>query len=351
MQTVAIDAGDFIRQGMSGSFRACTGVAVTIKSINKFNNAYSKSLEKACKKYKMTKKREVYKSFDILSALKLHQGTDLLNEVLDGVTEQISRITFYYTYIFTDKVPMIKLYGTERSGVEEIKPVEFIKKLSPSYPHCCAWKYSSDHDDEMNDSQLNLDHFEGEVTMGWEIIKNSNLQVFFAGDEMHPCLAVADILVKLLDLRLYKSRHTLMPEYIKKIFPTHKDVLEINYLGQKYLNFITPIKKQKIDVTPKLARPLIFIFKEQPPIQVKDESDMIRQSPLWNKICDFAYHKGGSVKFIDLNNKQDQELLQEGGFGICLGDKGLKTVEYLRNLGLPIEVLTPADLLGETKKK
>lgn len=349
MAIVAIDSGDLIRKGKKGSFRACTGVAITIPKIDNFNRTYSEILDKCCNDHGMDRQRKVYKSYDILSSLKFQEGIDFLNDFFDQIIHQISEINFYYTYIFTQRVPMIKIYGAEKSGVEEVKPVEFIKKLSHSYPHCCTWKYVRDHPSEIDGSQLRLDYFEGEVTVGWQAIKELELQIYFAGDEMHPCLAVADMLVKLLDLRLYQQRGALFPRDIQECFSEQKDIVKVNYLGQRYLNYITPIRKQRIDVIPKLARPLIFILKEQPPLQIKDESEMIRRSPLWNKICDFAYDTKGTVKFIDLNNRQDQHLLREGGFAICLGEKGKTTAEYLKNLGLSIEILMASDLMSKEK--
>lgn len=349
MAIVAIDSGDFIRRGKRGSFRACTGVAITIPNIDRFNRAYSENLDKYCNNYGLKRQRKVYKSYNVLSLLKFQEGMNFLNEFFDQIIPQISEINFYYTYLYTQRVPMVKLYGSDKSGVEEVKPIEFIKKLSPNYPHSCAWKYARDHPGEINGSQLRLDYFEGEVTVGWELIKELELRIYFAGDEMHPCLAVADMLVKLLDQRVYQRRGTLLPRCIFECFPKQENIISVNFLGQRYLNYITPIRKQKIDVIPKLARPLIFVLKEQPPLQIRNESEMIRQSPLWNKICDFAYNKEGTVKFIDLNSRQDRQLLREGGFAICLGEKSKTTAEYLQNLGLPIEILTTSDLISIEK--
>ena len=121
-------------------------------------------------------------------------------------------------------------------------------------------------------------------------------------------------------------------------------ILAVSYY---VLRYVRAIRKRRIDVISKLARPMVFILKEQNPLQIRDDIGMIRESPIWNKICDFAYDKGGTVKFLDLNNEQDRNLLREGGFIICLGDKSKATAEYLQNLGLPIEILMASDLVSE----
>ncbi|MEM3705348.1 MAG: hypothetical protein QXX59_05415, partial [Candidatus Bathyarchaeia archaeon] len=300
---VTIDSGDFVRKGKRGAFKACTGVALTIDRVDAFESAYFDLLEKLCKKYGVVRKKLVYKAYDVLSALSLKDGVSFLNELFDGLSDWFVNVDFYYSYLFTEKVPVVKLYGADKSGVEEVKPVEFLNKLSSSYPHCCAWKYVYDHSDA--NVIFHLDHFEGEVTLGWELIKDRDLNVYLAGDEMYPFLAVADIAVELLDRRLYFSKASLFPKNIYSCFKELGDKLRVNFLGQKYLKYITPIKKQKIDVLPKLKRPLIFIFKEYPP-GFKDERQLVQDSPLWSRICEFAYNRKGTVKFVDPNSKEDR---------------------------------------------
>ncbi|MDI6846972.1 MAG: hypothetical protein QMD23_02430 [Candidatus Bathyarchaeia archaeon] len=305
-----IDSGDFVRRGRGGVFKACVGAALTIDKLDRFEAAYFDPLEKLCKRHGLERKRMVYKSYDILSSLQFKDGLIFLNELFDGLADRFVSVDFYYSYLFTDKVPVVKLYGVDKSGVEEMKPVEFMNKLSPSYPHCCAWKYVNDYPDV--DVSFHLDHFEGEVTLGWELIKDRDVNVYLAGDEMYPCLAMADVAVELLDRRLYQAKASLFPKHIVSCFKELKGRLHISYLGQKYLRYITPIKKQKIDTLPKLKRPLIFVLKEYPP-GFREESQMVRASPLWNRICDFAYQKRGTVKFVDPNSKEDRRLLLTGG--------------------------------------
>jgi hypothetical protein len=114
---------------------------------------------------------------------------------------------------------------------------------------------------------------------------------------------MADVAVKLLDRRLYLSKASLFSARAS-CFKELGDKLRVSFLGQKYLKYITPIKKQKIDTLPKLKRPSIFILKEYPP-GFKDESHLVRDSPLWSRICEFAYNKRGTVKFVDPNSKDD----------------------------------------------
>jgi len=344
MSFVAIDSGDFVRKGKRGAFKACIGAALTIDKVDAFEFAYFDILEKLCKNYGVKRKKLVFKAYDILSVLPLKDGVSFLNELFDGLVDMFVSVDYYYSYLFTEKVPVVKLYGADKSGVEEIKPIEFMNKLSSGYPHCCAWKYVYDHSNA--NVSFHLDHFESEVTLGWELIKDRDLNVYLAGDEMYPFLAMADVAVELLDRRLYLSKASLFPKNINSCFKELGDKLRVSFLGQKYLKYITPIKKQKIDTLPKLKRLLIFILKEYPP-GFKDESQLIRNSPLWGRICEFAYNRKGTVKFVDPNSKDDRRLLLTGGIAICVGAEGVKVAKYLRNLGVDIEIVKASTLVSK----
>lgn len=91
--------------------------------------------------------------------------------------------------------------------------MDFLKELSISYPHCCAWKLLRDNKFG-DETLLLLDFFQGEVTRAWEEIKN-NTQVKVGTDDTNPFIASADILTKLVDNRLYITKGGLRIQDIK----------------------------------------------------------------------------------------------------------------------------------------
>jgi hypothetical protein len=339
LPNIAIDSASFIRKGAYGTFKACTGVALTINNLNNFEAQYFRILDELCSKYKVEKPKVVLKGYDIHYMLGRH-AVPFCDELFSNISSQFSQIDFYYTY-FPSRISKINMYGTDGSAVEEASIPEFINKITPSYPHLCAWKYLS----ENNGSHLtfHIDNFEGEITKAWNSISDKEVNIYFKGDEMYPSLAMADIALRVLDNRL-RPNGKLKPEDIFSRFCDVSERLRVNYLGQKDFPFITPIKRERINVVPNLKRPLIFILKEA--IQgIVDENDLIKKSPLWLNICEMALSKRGSVKFIDQNSKEDRALLNEGGIMICLGDAGFSFAQYLKGLGFKLEIMRGRDLL------
>lgn len=109
MHSVAIDSGDFVRKGKRGAFKACTGAALTIDKVDAFELAYFDLLGELCKKYGVARKKLVYKAYDVLSTLSLKDGVSFLNELFDSLSDWFVNVDFYYSYLFTEKVPVVKL--------------------------------------------------------------------------------------------------------------------------------------------------------------------------------------------------------------------------------------------------
>ncbi|MEM2995331.1 MAG: hypothetical protein QXI91_04875, partial [Candidatus Bathyarchaeia archaeon] len=74
---------------------------------------------------------------------------------------------------------------------------------------------------------------------------------------------------------------------------------------------------------------------------------LVQGSPLWSRICEFAYNRKGTVKFVDPNSKEDRRLLLTGGIAICIGTEGVKAAKYLQNLGVDIEIVKTSTLVSK----
>jgi hypothetical protein len=289
----------------------------------------------------MIRKHKVLKSYEILSTLGYPQGPCFLENFFKLVKELLESITIYYTTIPSTKVPQIKKYGADKTGVELVDPVTFLKDLEPSYPHCCAWRYVKDHPEDAM-TPIHMDYFEGELTDAWKQIRTlPNIRVYTAGDECNCYISTADIITKLVDQRLFEKRKTLYKTCIIDCFPDFP--CNIRFIDQ--LKFITPISREKLDVSGKLAHPVIFILKEgiyQEIVGSAKEKEIIASSPLMSKVLDKAYAINGCPRFFDVN--KDQKLIEKEDYFLYLGKKGLETAKYLRKLGYDIEIISSREM-------
>lgn len=342
---VAIDSKDFIRKGYRtkdkkfSQFRGVYGVAVKFEDKDEFEVKYDTILKKICDKYGLRRKHDVLKSYEILSALGYPQGPFFLEEFFNEIRSSLTNLEIYYTTIPSTKVPKIKKYGADKTGVELIDPISFLKELSPTYPHCCAWAYINEHPEDAM-TPIHIDYFEGEITDAWKQIRSlPNIKVYVAGDECNCYISAADMIAKIIDLRLFSKRYTLYKTCIKECFP------EATILFIDQLKSIVPVSKEKIDVGSKLAHPIVFLLKEgmhEEVVGSARESHVIGSSPIMDRILKLAHDAGGCYKFFDINI--DQKLIQEGDYFVYFGAKGLETANYLRSIGYKIKPLSSSAL-------
>jgi len=328
-------------------FRGCLGVAVKIKDRDSYWDEYDKTVAKLSKKYKLKRNRRILKSYAILSALGYPSGPNFLGEFFENIQTCIEYVDVYYTTIPSTKIPEIKKYGAHRTGVEIITPIEFLKELDATYPHCCTWGYARDHAEEATTPIL-IDHFQGELTEAWIQIRGlPTIKVYFAGDECNPFISTADIITKLVDIRLYRLKQKLYTDYIAGCLP--KDILgRICFLDQ--LKVMSPISKEKIDVATKLAHPIIFVMKEglySDVVGSAKERDVLSTSPIMDEVMNKAFEIDGCVKVFDIDS--DQSLIRKDDIFVYLGEKGMKTCAYLQNLQYDIRVVSAKELASIKK--
>lgn len=111
------------------------------------------------------------------------------------------------------------------------------------------------------------------------------------------------------------------------------------------LEFIVPIRREKIDVRGILIHPAVFVRKEE--IDSKSmgnasERDIIEASPAFWKILNFSSKRNAYYKFF--NAKTDINLVKEGDYFIYFGENGKKFAIWLKSLGHKIITLGIDDL-------
>lgn len=332
---VAIDGKDFLRSNSTKSFRGVIGTAVEFSDPPIFIKKYEEIISDLKEKFGIKTKLNVLKSYRVMSELGRYQGNEFLDAYFEEVTPYISGITIYYTIIPSTKIPTINKYGRDRGGVKSVSPVEFLKELSSAYPHCCAWKYLSGANGNSS-SLLMLDFFQGEVTPAWEqITKTSNIAV--STDDTNPFIATADIVTKIVDNRLYISRGKLFTDDILSCFK--QKMVSVDFIDQ--LEYIVPIRRDKMEVHKLLVHPAVFVLKEgldNKTMGEASERNIIESSPAFESILNFAYRHNGYYKFF--NAKTDMCLISEGDYFVYFGENGKKSGTYLTQLGFNVSIVS-----------
>lgn len=336
---VAIDGKDFLRSNPVKSFRGVIGAAVEFSDPRTFIENYANIINDLKGEFEIKSKLNVLKSYRVMSELGKSKGNDFLDTYFEEVLRYISEITIYYTTIPSTKIPKINKYGRDRGGVESIPPVEFLKELSGPYPYCCAWKHLSSIKGN-SPSLLLLDFFQGEVTLAWEEIKKaSNIAV--GTDDTNPFIATADIVTKIVDNRLYITKGRLFSEDILACFK--QKMIKVVFLDQ--LDYIVPIRRDKIDVQNLLVHPAVFVLKEGIDSKTMGEAperNIIESSPAFETILNFASRHSGYYKFF--NAKTDMGLIREGDYFVYFGGNGKNSGVWLNQLGFKVNVVSITEI-------
>ena len=334
-KVVAIDGKEFLRTNLNSNFRGVVGVAVIFERPIKFYENYGVILSNLKRDFSLFSDLRVLKSYRIMSTLGPNNGPKFMERFYNEVIQYVSKVFVFYTTIPSTKIPEIKKYGADRGGAETISPLEFLKELASSYPHCCAWKYIEKNGVSKNDLLL-LDFFQGEFTNAWDGIMNEP-SVRVGTDEANPFIATADIITKLIDQRLYDQNSHLYSRNIESCFPDGK----LNAIFLDDLYNIVPTRREKIDLKIKLLHPIIFVLKEGIDTSLvgkKREKEIIEGSPAFETIVNLTSQLNGYFKFFDAN--EDQKLISKGDYFVYMGDNGKKMSEYLLSLGYQINLLS-----------
>ena len=331
---VAIDAKEFLRTNPSSTFRGVVGVAVAFEHPVEFYENYGNILSTLKRDFDLFSNLRVLKSYRVMSTLGQNNGPKFMERFYNEVIQYISKIFVFYTTIPSTKIPKIMKYGADRAGAESISPLEFLKELACSYPHCCAWKYFEENGVSENTLVL-MDFFQGEFTNAWNVIMNES-SIRVGTDETNPFIATADIITKLVDQRLYDQNLHLYFQDIESCFPDGK----LNAIFLEDLYNIVPTRREKIDLKTKLMHPIVFVLKEGIDTSLvgkKREREIIEGSPAFETIVNLTSQLNGYFKFFDAN--EDQKLISKGDYFVYMGDNGKKVSDYLVALGYQINPL------------
>ncbi|RJS92439.1 hypothetical protein CW705_02840 [Candidatus Bathyarchaeota archaeon] len=331
-------------------FEGLLGVGVTVSDETSFRQRYVSILRSVFKSRGIICNRVVYKSADIA---RFFPNTEnmiyFLESFFNDLNDEIERIDVYYTRFNSKRTPFITIYGDD--SPERIKPVEFIRRIASGYPHICAWRYLYHFQSKGIECITYLDHFESDYTLAWEFISRiPNVRVLYKGDSCNCLLSSADLFIRLTTLLLKRTRAAFNWKGLKAIHSPYPwaDKVSVNTLGaQKFiLNYITPRTRKRIDLSPFISHPIVFVPHEKPGgLKAKDEQKVFENLPVYTKLLNFLFYINGSFKYFDPVN--DVKLIREGDYMLIMGKHGEELYDYLIAGGAPLTKITKDDIISK----
>ncbi len=261
------------------------------------------------------------------------------------LVQHIDRIDFCYTFFTKEQESSkISIYCNGQTPVQNLLPIKLIEKhLFNSYPHLCAWRFLESNP-SYRSVPIHVDMFQSEITSAWlKVRAMPGFHVFSKGDECNAYISTADMLLKLINNRLFRARKGLYPEDIQSVLSELPLKITSHFLGLKYLSNMVPSFPRQIDFTDKMGHPMIFLLKEMRHVDVTNEA--YENSPLWRCMRNYAYRFDGCVKFF--NAERDYSLLKEGDAMTYSGPESEKVARTIEKTGYPVKTLPPEKLLSE----
>jgi hypothetical protein len=318
------------RPGITSDFKANLGIVVTVGNQEHFAAEYTNAVAKAYKNNGVSRKRPLARAADIRYLCDSDAATaKVIQDILGQVSEEINQIHAVYTLIFPSKVKEVYVYSAE-PPIERISPVDFQDKLANPYAYLSLWAYSKCLPGLKR--PLLTDSFSGETTIAWRELSPHTPKMYFDGANTNPIVSIADLLIRLLNTRFEatteKLANQLDRERLPDFLPELSGRVETFYLGQKFLKEISPLTRERIDISPFVAHPVIFIVKEPTSVQTPD---FITRAPVMDAVFHVALQLGGCTKFFEPSS--DQKLIQPHDWFLWTGELGKRFVESLPGMG------------------
>ena len=331
---MAADSKPFSRGAAPSIFKGCLGACLGFSKPAEFYKVYDKGISEILSKTEGGRGRDVQKSFDIRQSFGDDQRAYLeaLASFVRLLSENNVKINCAFTTLNTSKLPNgISKYGSGRYPLKKINPMQFIDELNEYYDYVMTWKIVKTLG--IRNTTIYLDHFTGEITSAWEeLCYYHDVKVIPKGDSCNPFISSSDIVTKYIDTYLSQG-HLLLEEasILQSLISCGVKEPHVFYLGHGDLTEITPTRKEPIDCYRYYTHPMTYILKEG---LFPSENKVIQNSPLYQKILQFAYEKGTGIKFLSF--EEDNRKIKSGDYIIHIGENGKKHAEYLNKLGYGI---------------
>lgn len=336
MDFIGIDSVPIKQGSKEYPKKGLIGVGVEIKDYPKFVLHYQKILQNIFEKYSCEYQRQVYCSRDLIEIFEfddIPSEIKVLEEIKEGLLPYIDKIYFFYTFLFAMRE--ISVFGAtpnyHKIPVCSNKKGEkdFYGLIESSYPLNCAWYIQQNN----TKAKFLLDNFQGRISPSWDLLKKDSISIYYQGDRCNYLISSADLLVRLMKLKMYRQKDCFVLEGINRICSQEfGEKYELCFLGKKYLKQITPNETKKIHAQKLIAHPIYFISKENP--LDSDETKSIENSPLFKKMIEKISSANGCFKYYEKGN--DEKLMISEDYFIFIGEKGESNFKKLKKLGFKL---------------
>ena len=161
-------------------------------------------------------------------------------------------------------------------------------------------------------------------------------KIFYKGDECNPFISCADIIAFLVDDTLTTKRLKLFRDDIKKALEPYRFGTTVHFFDTHSLNHSAWQVDQMINVSSRLARPVVFLAidrlateshgQEDDAQDDQDDQDgdkprkpdtSIRQTGIYQAALKYAHQKSGCMKLF--NVREDRGAIKAGDVFIHAG--------------------------------
>jgi hypothetical protein len=388
MNLLAFDSKDFLRRKLiydinpetkepflteEASFYTPLGVGVEFNDTSAFRNVCVKRVQELVTQFNLTQKRLLYDSYSLREELSHFKAIPFCDQLIQKLTRYIELVHFTYVILPPNQYPTVSV-GGYRSPTNTVRSPDFLRSLGPMFPHISAWSYLGKREIS---GELQLDGFNSRQTHAWsELISKVTPKVFPHGDECNPYIMISDIFAYLTDAKLYNQKKGLNPDSLKEIWKSYGFQTDTHFLDIDTQPMYRWNSDDPIDLTPYLARPMIFLLvdeleKLQPTLspvttqtissngdeieviststpEEKRFKNLVRHMEPWYSVTAYAYYKGGAAQLF--NYHMDKTKVQNGDTLVYIGNQSKSLAESFSHW-LDVEVLSAKEVRNYVKTK
>lgn len=378
MKVVAFDAKSFqrirrrwsadeAREEKTRSFVSQLGIGVTIPEPEAFAERYVEASQDLQKEFDLDYTTPFFSSTCLKDHLDVFEAADFASRLVSMVQDHIESVHCSYIALPTPDAAHVEVGGI-RCARERIPAVKFIDGLGPMFSYLTALSYIWEHQDSnFGDLEMHIDSFRSRHTKGWSVVKKTApIKVFYRGDECNPFISCADIIAFLVDDTLVAKRLKLFPDDVKSALESYRFGKTVHFFGSHSLNHCVWQMDQMINISGRLARPVVFLAidrlateshgQEDDVQDVQDEragnkprkpDTSIRQAGIYQAALKYAYQKNGCVKLF--NAREDKGIVKAGDVFIYAGSNSAQTGRTLQDM-VGIETLSGIEAIKLTEK-
>lgn len=361
----------FIKE--ESTFYTPLGVGIEFNDTAAFRDVCVKRVRELADQFQLTQKRLIYDSYSLREELAHYRAIPFCDQLIQKLTRYIELIHFTYVILPPDEFPVVPV-GGYRSPAYMVRSPEFLRNLGPMFPHISAWSYMGKR---AISGELQLDGFGSKQTSAWkELISKVTPKIFPHGDECNPYIMLADIVAYLTDAKLYNQKKGLRPENLKEIWKNYGFQVDSHFLDINTQPLYKWHSEEPIDLTPYLARPMIFLLvddieKLQPDVEITTETlktpadeeievtstalpeekrfrNLVKHMEPWYAVAAYAYYKGGAAQLF--NYRMDHDKVQDGDTLVYIGNQSKNMAESFSHF-LDVNVVSAKDVRNFVKTK